>query len=286
MFIWHEQSIRPIEGFTIPARDRAFEHGLGLFETLRAERGVAPLLGRHLERLTRAAVALGIPLDPGRLPDADAVRSLVAANRIDAAALVRITITGGFDARAGSTLWMRAEPLAAKEPTPRVSVFVDSGVVAHSDPLARFKTLNYWSRRIWHERAVAFGCVDALVRSSDDGGFLEATRANLFVVDHGTLVTTSLDAAVVPGIARAVVLEIAARRGIETRLVESVPYEMLNQASEMFLTNAVRGVVPFGCCLGLSGAELRPVAFAHAPGPITARIASDIEHILNQAEPY
>ena len=53
--------------------DRALEHGLGLFETLRTWNGRPSLLDRHLARLRRSAEALGSRWIRPSLPDADAV---------------------------------------------------------------------------------------------------------------------------------------------------------------------------------------------------------------------
>ncbi len=79
--IWVAGRIVPDDELKVSVLDRTFEHGLGLFETLRTWNGRAVLLGRHLARLSRSAEELGLPLDPAALPDAGAVADLLRAER-------------------------------------------------------------------------------------------------------------------------------------------------------------------------------------------------------------
>jgi len=74
-----------------------------------------------------------------------------------------------------------------------------------------------------------------------DDTLLEASRANAFAVFDGTLVTPPADGRILPGIARARALEIAAENGIEVREA-ALRREDLTAADELFLTGSVRGV--------------------------------------------
>ena len=70
----------------------------------------------------------GIPLDPADLPDADAVAELLRASRVEGDARLRITATGGVSASAGSTVWMRCDPLSPDATTgsrPRAGPLAD-----------------------------------------------------------------------------------------------------------------------------------------------------------------
>ncbi len=77
---------------------------------------------------------------------------------------------------------------------------------------------------------------DALLLTPD-GWVAEGTVWNVFWWDGATLCTPALELGVLPGIARARVLELA--RGVEGRY----PRAAL-EGKSLFLTNAVRGVVP------------------------------------------
>jgi branched-subunit amino acid aminotransferase/4-amino-4-deoxychorismate lyase len=93
--IWHDGRIIPADDLKVGIDDRVFEHGLGLFETLRTWDGRAPLLSRHLDRLRASARELGIELDRVPLPDRDAVTDLLDAVELGGSVLLRLTLTAG-----------------------------------------------------------------------------------------------------------------------------------------------------------------------------------------------
>ena len=94
----------------------------------------------------------------------------------------------------------------------------------------------------------------------------EGSRANLFLVRDGVLLTPPLDGTILPGIARAGVLEVAAALGLETR---EPPLTLTDLASahEVFLTGSLRGVEP---AHELDGAPLP------RDGRLTARLAAGL----------
>ncbi|MDG3002721.1 aminotransferase class IV [Paludisphaera mucosa] len=265
--IWTRGAILADDALVISARDRAFEHGLGLFETLRTWNGRPTLLPRHLDRLRRSAEALGIPLDLGALPTADDARSLLAADRRDGDAMLRITLTGGLSASEGSTLWMRSSPLP---PTAVGGIRLGTIGPARQDPLAGHKSLNYWSYRLLQEQARAEGCDEGLLIDKA-GCVLEGSRTNVFFVIRGGLTTPPCDGRIVPGIMRGLVVERARASGLD---VGEAPLGLLDRRldpEEVFLTNAVRGVIP----VGRWGEAHFP-----APGPTTARVREAVLHWL------
>jgi branched-subunit amino acid aminotransferase/4-amino-4-deoxychorismate lyase len=272
--IWVGGRIVAEDALAIPVDDRAFEHGLGLFETLRTWAGSATLLPRHLERMTRSAAALGLPLDPGTLPDGEAVGRLSRADRRTGDVLVRITLSGGRSDHDGARVWMRH---ASLPPPPRETgavVVPAAWTLAHDDPLARHKTLNYWSRRLAYERGRIAGA-DEVLFATADGRIWEGSRMNLFLVQDDELVTPELSGPVLPGVMRALVLEVAAELGLAT-CERSVGGEDLVRADEVFLTNAARGIVPVG--------RIPDRTFA-APGPWTTRLRTQIERRLYLGKP-
>jgi len=76
-----------------------------------------------------------------------------------------------------------------------------------------------------------------------DGTVLEASRGNVFAVFDGALVTPPTDGRILPGVTRRRVLSLAAGLGIGVR-EEAMPLERLAEATEVFLTGAVRGIEP------------------------------------------
>jgi para-aminobenzoate synthetase/4-amino-4-deoxychorismate lyase len=98
----------------------------------------------------------------------------------------------------------------------------------------------------------------------DGDELLEAGWANLFAVREETLWTPPADGRILPGTARAAILEIAAKKGLETR-EEPLTHEDLLKTEEVFLTNSVRGVEP---AIALDGAPLPGC------GPLSRRLAA------------
>lgn len=242
--IWVNGEIVPDDALKISVLDRTFEHGLGLFETLRTWGGRAVLLDRHLDRMRHSAHELGLPLDRSALPDDAAVASLRSAEKCEGDSMLRITLSGGTNRECGSVVWMRARPLPGAIPVGGVELVPRWVVVGEADPLARHKTLNYWARRLAQE-----SCGERESRESlliDPAGLAwEGGRTNVFAVHQGILMTPPTSGPLVPGIMRRVVLERAAQLGLEAR-EERLSLAALRTASEVFLTNSVRGIVPVG----------------------------------------
>jgi branched-subunit amino acid aminotransferase/4-amino-4-deoxychorismate lyase len=277
--IWRAGQLIPGDTLRIAVQDRSLEHGLGLFETFRTWAGRPSLLKRHLERLSRSARQLDLPLNDDELPDSQAVLDLIAANRNESAigedVRLRLTLTGGTVATASSasTLWMTAQPLPLPVREPGLFVTQTMRVTA-DDRLARHKTLNYWRKRIALAEAHDAGSDDVLCLTPDEL-ICETCRANIFLVESSGLLTPSLDGPLLPGIMRGAVLERARQLGIP---VDEEPLSIghVRTVDEVFLTNSLRGILPIARLLDRD---------LPAPGPITLQIWRDILTWLESGAP-
>lgn len=261
--IWVDGKIVPDNELKVSVLDRTFEHGLGLFETLRTWNGRATLLERHLARMENSARELGLPILRARLPDHEAVADLLQADRSSGDVILRITMSGGTTDSGEAMAWMRAAPLPADPRREGAVVDVGTWRVVRDDPLARHKTLNYWSRRQVYESARRLG-FDEVLSTSLGGNIWEGSRTNLFVVGGSTLVTPSLEGPIVPGVMRGLVLELTQALPLTIEPTKEFTRETLQASQEVFLTNSARGVVPVS-----SVGDLR----WPAPGPWTQRLA-------------
>jgi para-aminobenzoate synthetase component I len=111
--------------------------------------------------------------------------------------------------------------------------------------------------------AVRAGPGTQLLIEDADGLVLETDRANVFAVIDGVLRTPPADGRLLPGVTRAAILRLAAAAGLPA-CVGPLSSGDLRRASEMFVTNSVRGVLPVRSAAG--------GALAAAPGPVTARL--------------
>jgi para-aminobenzoate synthetase/4-amino-4-deoxychorismate lyase len=109
------------------------------------------------------------------------------------------------------------------------------------------------------------GADEQLLIQDTDEGVLETDRANIFAVVAGILRTPPSDRRILPGVTRAAVLHIAHLQGV-TVDVAPMTRAQLAEASEVFVTNAVCGVLPVKSIAG------RPVT--SVAGPVTRRIAA------------
>lgn len=269
--IWSAGKIFDDAELRVPVIDRTFEHGLGLFETLRTWDGRAPLLDLHRARMLDSARALGIALESDFLPDAEAVTGLRAAEGWSEDRVLRITASGGTPGGGLAAVWMRSAPLPPPISPGGWSVQTGGWTVSAHDPTARHKMLNYWTRRIAHEQAQAAGFDEALA-SLPDRRLVEGSRTSLFVVRGGAVVVPCRAGPIVPGVLRSVALELIRANGRWTiQEVGGIDPDLLDRADEVFLTNAVRGIIPVGRVDERSW---------QVPGPVTQMLQEQLVHVM------
>ena len=224
--------------------DRGFSYGDGLFESVRFVGATAPLWSRHMQRLSGDCARLLLPApDPAVLWN----EALLVARGMQHC-VVRITLTRGVGAR-GYALpdnVSATRVVAACAPPQIFAAAYDRGIrarvcelrLAEQPALAGMKTLNrleqVLARAEWHDPDIAEGILRA-----DDGRVISATMANVFAVIDGQLLTPALDRCGIAGVGRAEVLA----TDVHPR-VARLSLEDLYNASEIFLSSSVRGIVP------------------------------------------
>jgi branched-chain amino acid aminotransferase len=258
-----------INGELLPdddARVSVFDHGLvvgdGVFETIKIAAGVPFAMTRHLKRLRRSALGLGLAE-----PDLEAIKAgalaVVAASEPPPLARMRITFTAGKaplgsergnDPSTTSIVAMAAQPF----PAPSVDVVVVPWPRNERGALSGLKTTSYGE----NVRALAYanerGGSEAIFGNTV-GQLCEGTGTNVFVVKGGRLLTPPLPSGCLAGVTRALVIEWA---GAEE---EELPLEALAEADEAFLSGTTRDVQPIR---NVNGNPLPA-----APGPVTKKAA-------------
>jgi branched-subunit amino acid aminotransferase/4-amino-4-deoxychorismate lyase len=134
--------------------------------------------------------------------------------------------------------------------------------------------LNYWFKRVAYEEARDRGYDETLIETNPRG-FTEASRSNLFVIDNNQLITCSTDAPIVPGIMRQLVLDAAKELPLDIQEPPGLDPDHLQSGTEVFLTNAVRGIIPVAR-IDIPGGSIEQLA----PGPWTQRLQSLIAERL------
>jgi len=226
----------------------------GVFETLLVLDGRPVEWDAHLARLDASLTEL-YPHRPRPIPDAPAldggvVRIMVAP---DVGGKLTTTIehrpaSGQFATENGGKVTTGAASLR--------SLRLPGGLGAHK-----------WADRSLLEEAQAALPDGALPLIVDDDEFvLEASRANVFALRDGALLTPPLDGRILPGVTRMRVLELAAALDIVTREI-TLSREDLLAADEVFLSGSVRGIESAG---SLDGAALA------GAGEIAVRLAAEL----------
>ena len=89
--------------------------------------------------------------------------------------------------------------------------------------------------------ADAAGADEALLLNTD-GNVVEASAGNLFWIERNTICTPPLASGILPGVTRAVVLEISRSLGLKTREAQITPAK-LRRAAGAFVSLSSWGVV-------------------------------------------
>jgi branched-chain amino acid aminotransferase len=261
MAVWMNGELLPDDD----ARVSVFEHGLvvgdGVFETIKVANGVPFAMTRHLVRLRRSALGLGLPE-----PDVEAIRegalAVIAASGGPVLARLRVTVTGGVSPLGSErgNAPVTAIVAMAEQPLPAASVDVVTVPWPRNErgALSGLKTTSYGE----NVRALAYAAERGggeAIFANTVGQLCEGTGTNVFVVRGGRLLTPPLSSGCLAGVTRALVIEWA---GAEE---EDLPLDALAGAEEAFLSGTTRDVQPIR---NVDGAALPA-----APGPVTRKAA-------------
>jgi branched-chain amino acid aminotransferase len=247
------------------ARVGIFDHGLtvgdGVFEAVKITGGVPFALSRHLQRLRRSALGLGLG-EPALDEIRSGVTGVVESAGRPARARIRITVTGGHSplgSERGDGPLMAVVALEELGPSAPVGdVMIVPWARNEHGALTGLKTTSYAE----NVRALAYardrGALEAIFANTA-GNLCEGTGTNVFVVTGGLLVTPPLSAGCLAGVTRALVLEWcdASER--------DVPVGVLAEADEAFLTSTMRDVQ------AIRSVDGKPLPAA--PGPVTRDVA-------------
>lgn len=231
-------------GEVVPADDRGLRYGDGLFETVWLQAGHAPLWTRHMARLAEGCRRLHMPA-----PASEQLwHEVLQVTESLSDAVVRITWTRGSGQR-GYAPPATPEPLrvvSAASATAWPADWYHHGIAMHlcrtrlaiQPALAGLKHLNrleqVLARREWTDPTVAEGLMLDL-----EDRVVCATSANVFAVFGEQLRTPPVTRCGVAGTARA---EWLARH--PDTIVADMSLTDLYAADAVFLTNAVRGIMP------------------------------------------
>jgi branched-chain amino acid aminotransferase len=226
--------------------DRGLTLGDGLFETMTVFGGTVYRLGDHLDRMSSGLAVLGFEVPRERIAGDIAA---LAAHAPRSGAVLRITATRGVGARGllppetpAPTLFGALAPYDPAIMGVPVRLAVSPIRRNEHSPLSRLKSLNYLDSVLALAQARKAGADDALLLNTA-GRAASAAAANIFRVVGDRLETPPVSEAVLGGIIRGRVLELAASAGLRAT-ERPLSVSDLAEADAVFLTNSVRLVQP------------------------------------------
>jgi branched-chain amino acid aminotransferase len=232
------------EKATLPATDRALTHGLGLYETLKLVGGVPVFFEEHVARLDLGLEELGLERPCSRAEMAAQIRRLSAAADVPDGACRVLVTAGPPNGKPGLLVQTDRRQFPARP----LRVISYLGVRVR----AQLKAMTVMQSYLAQRAATAAGADDAIL-VDDEGRIFEGATSNMFLVRGGGLVTPPAEGAILPGVLRAKVEELASAHGIP--VIEAFARVAdLRPDDGMLLTSSVRGIVPVG---SVDGRDLR-----------------------------
>lgn len=227
----------------VRADDEALLRGRAAFETLRVYGGRPFQLSAHLDRLVASARAVGLPpIERRRL---EVLVGLVLPKAAGGDAVLRLVWTAGPEEGPPAGLAMLSSiPGWIEEVRARGARAVSLLGVRASAPwlLPGVKSTSYAVNMAAEAEARRRGADEAIFVDAE-GIVLEGTVTNVWWRKGDVLRTPSLELGILPGVTRAVLLELAPQAGY--RVEEGVyPLADAAQADEVFTSSSVREVLP------------------------------------------
>ena len=281
--VWVGEGLVPAEQAVVNVFDHALLYGDGIFEGIRIYHGKIFKEQQHIQRFFESAkvIRLALPMSPEQL--SRAMYDTMRANGVSGDGYIRLVVTRGVGAL-GISIRRTANPtiiiivdkitLYPAEVYERgLHCIISSITRNHVNALnPRIKSLNYLNNVLAKAEAHAAGAEEAIMLGID-GHVCECTGDNIFVVRNGELLTPGTWEALLEGITRDVVMELARKRGIPVRETSLVRHDLF-VAQEVFATGTAAEIVPITDISGIPVGDGKP-------GRITKQLTEDFAAYRN-----
>jgi branched-chain amino acid aminotransferase len=280
-----EELLVYIDGLYYPksqAKLSVYDHGLlygdGVFEGIRAYKGVVFKLKEHIERLYRSAHALMLEMPMNKDEMTKAVLETLRKNSLRDA-YIRLVVTRGVGD-------LGLDP--RKCPNPSVIIITDTISIMSNEAKEKgistmiswvkrnpvdsttheIKSLNYLNSVLAKMEATANG-VDEAICLDKSGCIAEGSGENLFIVKDGKIFTPPSSTGALAGITAKFVVKLAKQKGIEVTETNITPFQLFT-AEEAFFTGTAAEIIP------IREVNKRKID-SETPGPITKKLMAAFE---------
>jgi len=273
--LWLDGAFLPAESGRVSFEDRGFQFADGIYEVVACFDGEPFMIEEHLDRFD--ASAAGLLIDPDYSRDARREVILELAHRSPARdTMIYGQLTRGAAPRSHvfpaahvhpTELW-HARPLPTYPPEYHQK---GVGLISHPDERwanCHLKTISLLPNILAKEKAKRAGCFEALFYNTE-GIVTECGASNAWAVVDGEIRTHPLTHAILGGITRILILELA--RELNLRVNETAAtLDVFRCAEEVFLSSTTVGALP------VAGIDGRPVG-SGTPGPITRALMAALD---------
>ncbi|MBI4393465.1 MAG: aminotransferase class IV family protein [Euryarchaeota archaeon] len=266
---------------SLPLLNRGLYYGDAVYETFKTREGRVFRLNRHLRRLEEAAAFLGLEAQP-MSQHLDRTARFIERETKGQDSVVRLTLLRPGEGRGlvplagmGAHVVIEVSPAGAS-PDRRAGIDCITSTVRRVNPYPGRPQIKSTSAQplVTARREASLRHAYEAIMLNGAGMVAEGSFTNVFVVREGRVSTPGVESDVLPGITREAIIETAKACGVKVDEGEMRP-EALRGADELFLTNAVIGVVPVARLDG-------DVVGAFAPGPITAKLAESFDALVER----
>lgn len=249
-FLFSDGKILKHDKLLISPNNRSFRYGDGFFETMKWYKGKILLEQLHLERLFHTLHKLHFKPPTYFTAEyiVDSIQQLVAKNQHHQLARVRVTIyrgDGGIYDEQNHFPHLLIQtwdlnPMNNRLNENGLAIDIYAAAVKQADHFSLLKSNNYLGYAMAALWAKENHLNDAILLNPQ-GNIADATIANIFVINNGTIITPALSEGPVSGVMRRFILKQLQERGYEVK-EGIVSADDLANASEVFLTNAIYGM--------------------------------------------
>lgn len=238
----------PLEDASVPVMDRGFLFGDGVYEVIPVYGGKLFRLAHHLQRLRNSLQAIRID-NPLTESGWETMLTELVSRNVTPDQAVYLQVTRGVAAKRDHAFPADIRPTLFAMSTPMAtSADIDSiaGATAITLPDIRWKLCNIKAITLLpnvmlRQQALDAGAVEAILIK--DGYAIEGAASNIFIVKNGLLITPPNGPALLPGITRDLIIELAARHAIPFREADITEAELFG-ADEIWLTSSTREMSP------------------------------------------
>ncbi len=238
--------IHPYHTIAISPFTSSTYYGIGCFETMKYTSQHIPLLALHWDRMLSTIEILKLQFQTPysiALLNQDIQHLLEHLCLLNETCKIRLTILS--QSFTSQLHYSPIDLLITAEKTQWLSYFqtpihvgICKKVKKQSDLLSRYKTNQFLIYQWAHQYASSYKWDDALI-INEHQRIVESTMANVFIIYKGKCITPPLSEGCIDGIMRKHLLS------LNIDIIEEVITEnMLLQCDEIFLTNALRGIIP------------------------------------------